>query len=63
MPTPVQITERMLTTEEVSRLLRISHATVAALRRDGTLPSVKIGRMVRIPSGAVSKLMRCEVHQ
>ena len=39
----------MLTAEEVSRLLRIGRTSVYEAIRCGAIPSVKIGRTVRVP--------------
>ena len=47
----------LLTQDDVSRLLSVSRDTVKRLRKTGHLPTVKIGRSVRIPQGAVQALM------
>jgi excisionase family DNA binding protein len=39
---------RMLSTKEVAERLRCSEATIARRVADGTLPAVRIGRLVRI---------------
>jgi excisionase family DNA binding protein len=40
--------ERLLTVAEVARLLQLNHQTIRNWITAGTLPSVKIGRAVRI---------------
>lgn len=42
-----------MTVREVAALLRVSKMTVYRLTEDDTLPSVRIGRSVRIPTDAV----------
>ena len=47
----------LLTTAEVEALLRVSRQTLVRWRKDGTLPAVKIGRLVRYRRDAVEALL------
>jgi excisionase family DNA binding protein len=49
---------QLLTTEEVARLLRVSHETVRNLAATGALPGRKIGRAWRFPRAAVEDCFR-----
>ncbi|MGH9045102.1 MAG: helix-turn-helix domain-containing protein [Acidimicrobiales bacterium] len=46
-------TERLLTVTEVAEMLRVSKMTVYRLVSAGTLPSLRVGRSVRIRAEAV----------
>ncbi len=46
-------TKRYYRPDEVAAILRVSLATVYRRIEDGTLPSVRIGAVYRIPVGAV----------
>lgn len=48
-----QITTLLLSPEEAAQLLGISRSRVYELLRDAELPSIKIGRLRRIPRQAV----------
>ncbi len=41
--------EAVLTVDEAARILRISRGLAFAATRDGTLPSIRIGRRILIP--------------
>lgn len=43
----------LLKAQEVAKRLRVSIATVYRFARDGTLPSVRVGTVVRFPSDAI----------
>ena len=47
----------LLTQRQVSGLLNVSIDTVKRLRKTGQLPTIKVGRSVRIPQGAAYTLM------
>lgn len=47
----------LLTTAEVEALLRVSRQTLVRWRKDGTLPAVKIGRLVRYQRSAVEAIL------
>ena len=42
-----------LRTEEVARLLDVSDRTIRRMVKDGRLPSLRVGRLIRIPASAV----------
>ena len=44
-----------LTIAETARMLGLSRATVYSLTRSGDLPSIKIGRAVRVPINALNE--------
>ena len=44
----------LLTVEEAARRLGIGRTLAWRLVRDGELPSVRLGRLVRIPEGALA---------
>ena len=46
----------MMTVEEFGRLMRVSRNTAYTLVRDGIVPTVKVGRQIRIYRGDVMKL-------
>lgn len=48
----------LLRVTEVAEVLGISRATAYKLMADGTLPVVKIGRSVRVPTDALQKWVR-----
>ncbi len=49
--------EVVLTVEEAARVLRISRGLAFAATRDGTLPSIRIGRRILIPQAALAALL------
>lgn len=51
------MSDRPYTVKEVADLLRVSTWTVAAMTRDGRLPKIAGIRYIRIPSGAVLRLL------
>lgn len=50
--------EEDLTIAEVARLKKVSVYTVRRRIADGTLPAVRIGRLIRIPRAGVEQLGR-----
>lgn len=46
----------LLTVPEVAALLRIGRGKAYALVRRGNLPSVKLGRTLRVPKAAIERL-------
>ncbi|MDF2649509.1 MAG: hypothetical protein K0Q73_5314 [Paenibacillus sp.] len=47
--------EQLLTMQEAKDLLRVSYRTLHRLISNGTIPSVKVGRVIRIPQAALRK--------
>ena len=47
----------MLTVDEAATQLRVSRGAVYALVRNGVLPSVRIGRVVRIPDRCLTNFI------
>ncbi len=47
----------LLRAEEVARLLSLGRSTVFALMKSGELPSVRIGRAVRVPREAIDEFV------
>lgn len=47
----------MLTVKEVARVLRIGRNEAYAAVADGSLPSVRIGRSIRIPRNSLATLL------
>jgi len=48
---------RLLTLPEAASLLRVSEDTARAWSRSGQIPTVRIGRRVRVPSDALEALL------
>lgn len=48
----------LLTVEEIAAFLRCGRGTAYALIARGELPSVRIGRLVRVPRAAIEALVR-----
>ena len=46
----------MMTVEEFGRLMRVSRNTAYAFVRDGLVPTVKVGRQIRIYRGDILRL-------
>lgn len=46
----------MMTVEEFGKLMRVSRNTAYAFAREGLVPTVKVGRQIRIYRGDVLKL-------
>ncbi|TMC13464.1 MAG: helix-turn-helix domain-containing protein [Chloroflexi bacterium] len=46
-----------LKVEEAARLLRISRATGYRRVADGTIRSVRLGRLIRVPRAAIEELL------
>ncbi|WP_084064706.1 helix-turn-helix domain-containing protein [Paenibacillus stellifer] len=49
--------EQLLTMQEAKDLLRISYRTLHRLISNGSIPSVKVGRVIRIPQVALRKFI------
>ena len=47
----------MLTVEEAAEVLRIGKNSAYAAVADGSVPSVRIGRVIRIPRDALASLL------
>lgn len=52
--------DELLTTAEVADLLRVTRQTLTRWRKDGKLPAVKIGRLVRFKRSDVEALLTTE---
>ncbi len=52
----------MMTVEEFGRLMRVSRNTAYAFVREGLVPTIKVGRQIRIYRGDVLKLRHSQVH-
>lgn len=49
--------EQMLTMQEAKELLRVSYRTIHRLVSNNTIPSVKVGRVIRIPQSGLKKFI------
>lgn len=49
--------EQMLTMQEAKDLLRVSYRTIHRLVSNNTIPSVKVGRVIRIPQSGLKKFI------
>ncbi|MED2257151.1 helix-turn-helix domain-containing protein [Brevibacillus parabrevis] len=49
--------EQLLTMQEAKDLLRVSYRTLHRLVSSGTIPSVKVGRVIRIPQAGLRKFI------
>lgn len=56
-PAPEAQEELVLTVDEAAKALRISRGLAFIAVRDGTLPSIRIGRRILIPRGALQTLL------
>ncbi len=52
----------LLTVDEAAEVLRIGRNGAYAAVANGCLPSVRIGRTIRIPRDALAVLIRAEAH-
>ena len=48
----------MLTVEEAAELLRIGRSSAYEAARTGQLPTVRIGRILRVPRPAIEEMLR-----
>ena len=51
----------MMTVEEFGKLMRVSRNTAYAFVRDGLVPTVKVGRQIRIYRGDILQLRNGQV--
>ena len=51
----------MMTVEEFGKLMRISRSSAYAFVRSGLVPTVKVGRLIRIYRGDVLKLRDTQI--
>jgi excisionase family DNA binding protein len=51
----------MMTVEEFGKLMRVSRNTAYAFVRSGLVPTVKVGRQIRIYRGDVLKLRDAQI--
>jgi excisionase family DNA binding protein len=58
LPLPAPI---LLRAPEVAKLLGISRARAYSMIADGTIPSIRLGRSVRVPRNALSRAMEKEL--
>jgi excisionase family DNA binding protein len=61
-PSPVKalMEELTVTVDDAAMLLRLSrHGTYAAIR-EGQIPSIRIGRVIRVPSAALRAMLQIE---
>jgi excisionase family DNA binding protein len=49
---------KLLTIEEVAKILRVRRPHAYALARNGTIPTVHIGRLIRVDSGQLEKFIQ-----
>lgn len=49
--------EQLLTMQEAKDLLRVSYRTLHRLVSNNTIPSVKVGRVIRIPQSGLRNFM------
>ena len=47
----------LLTTNEVAKLLRVTSNTIHTMRRDGRLPGIKLGGVVRYRKDDVQRIL------
>ncbi len=48
----------VLTVEEAARVLRIGRSSAYEAARTGELPTVRIGRILRVPRSAIEEMLR-----
>ena len=52
--------EPTVTVDESAALLKISRAGAYNAIRDGNIPNIKIGRLIRVPTASLRKLLGIE---
>ena len=52
--------EPTLTVDEAAALLKMSRAGAYNAIRDGNIPNIKIGRLIRVPTASLRKLLGIE---
>ena len=57
MPERLEDLPLVLTTEEAARYLRVSRGSAYEAVRTGQIPSIKIGRSIRIPRHALLRML------
>lgn len=60
MSAPDNVTDLplVLTVEEAARVLRIGRSSAYEAARTGELPTVRIGRILRVPRSAIEEMLR-----
>lgn len=59
MPTSVNVFERLtITVEEAGRLLGISRGSAYQAAREGTLPTIRLGRRLVVPVERLKKMLQ-----
>lgn len=58
MPDYVEDLPLVLTVEEVAKVLRISRGSAYEAVRTGAIPSVRVGRVIRVPRHLLNSLLR-----
>jgi excisionase family DNA binding protein len=53
----VRSPQTTLTVEETAALLRIGRGTAYAAIRDGSLPSIRVGKRILVPAAALDRLL------
>jgi len=53
----------LLTVEEAQRLLSLSRSKIYEMLRAGEIPSIKVGRVRRIPRTALEQYVERQVHE
>lgn len=61
MPDQVENLPLVLTVEEVAKVLRISRGSAYEAVRTGAIPSVRVGRVIRVPRHLLKSLL-CETN-
>ena len=59
-PKPRPMTARMYTIAEAALALQVSEASVRRAVREGQIPSVRIGMLLRIPRTALDRMLEGE---
>jgi excisionase family DNA binding protein len=57
MTKPVRTAPRVYTVEEAARLLRISRNSAYTAARNGDLPTVRIGNLLRVPKAVIDRML------
>jgi excisionase family DNA binding protein len=54
---PRDLAERVLTVDEAARLLRIGRSSCYRAIARGEVPSIRVGRRLRVPGAALARLL------
>lgn len=57
---PTQVERRTISVEEAGRILGVSRGAAYAYAKDGSIPTIRLGKRLLVPKSALNKMLQID---